>query len=361
MSTTLDPLSSTRPRPVQPLLDDQHQNGDHSQPSTTLRRTAEQLVAPTLPTTVRNPSGFPTTLNSANPTFVVLKATCLQTALGHPMAFVRALMQMGYEPLPAYRGTNLFGKETIYYPNVFRYLRFVYNSDGLTGLYRGFGCSLMAKVVCWYTTTKVDELLGPVDKQQNEQLTWHKCLQKTLREVRCQSWGILVSHPFQVMAVRCMAQFVGKETSYSSINVFQNIREIYQHQGVGGFFVGLIPRWLLEVFTIVISNFLIHLLKTRIQTQQEMAPLFEYLAAFVAQSITYPLSVVTTVATVNRSGLRAGQLTPVFANWQEAYRYLSKNDQLKRGSSLINRVAVTSGAQKLPTPVLIPSTIPNVP
>jgi hypothetical protein len=28
---------------------------------------------------------------------------------------------MGYEPLPAYRGTNLFGKEAVYYPNVFRY------------------------------------------------------------------------------------------------------------------------------------------------------------------------------------------------------------------------------------------------
>ncbi len=28
---------------------------------------------------------------------------------------------MGYEPLPAYRGKNLFGKEALYYPNVFRY------------------------------------------------------------------------------------------------------------------------------------------------------------------------------------------------------------------------------------------------
>ncbi|CAF1620160.1 unnamed protein product, partial [Didymodactylos carnosus] len=35
--------------------------------------------------------------------------------------------------------------------------RFIYNIDGITGLYRGFGCSLMAKVVYWYTTTKVDE------------------------------------------------------------------------------------------------------------------------------------------------------------------------------------------------------------
>lgn len=71
-------------------------------------------------------------------------------------------------------------------------------------------------MVCWYTTTKVDEvryeegkeneliyfskLLGPVEPVvPNEQVkpTWDKCVKKTLREVRCQSWGILLSHPFQ--------------------------------------------------------------------------------------------------------------------------------------------------------------------
>ena len=82
---------------------------------------------------------------------------------------------MGYEPLPAYRGKNIFGKELVYYPNVFRYcslicfrvvhslrsphlVKYVYNVDGVLGLYRGFGCSLLSKVVCWYTTTKVDEV-----------------------------------------------------------------------------------------------------------------------------------------------------------------------------------------------------------
>jgi hypothetical protein len=42
--------------------------------------------------------------------------------------------------------------------------------------------------------------------------------------------------------------------------------------------------------------------------------------------VTYPLSVVTTVATINRSGLRAGTLPimPVYANWQDAYTQLSK-------------------------------------
>jgi hypothetical protein len=39
------------------------------------------------------------------------------------------------------------------------------------------------------------------------------------------------------MAIRCMGQFVGRENVYSSINIFQNFREIYERQGLGGFFV----------------------------------------------------------------------------------------------------------------------------
>jgi hypothetical protein len=94
-------------------------------------------------------------------------------------------MQMGYEPLPAYRGRSLFGKEALYYPNVFRYLQYIYRTDGFLGLYRGFGCSLLSKAVCLYTTTKVDELLGPVEpRAPNDQSkpVWNNCVQKVCKE-----------------------------------------------------------------------------------------------------------------------------------------------------------------------------------
>jgi hypothetical protein len=42
---------------------------------------------------------------------------------------------------------------------------------------------------------------------------------------------------------------------------------------------GLIPRWLLEIATIVISNVLIHMLKSQLPSQSEMVPLYEYMAA----------------------------------------------------------------------------------
>ncbi len=42
---------------------------------------------------------------------------------------------------------------------------------------------------------------------------------------------------FLVMAIRSMGQFIGREQAYSSINIFQNFQEIYNRQGIGGFFV----------------------------------------------------------------------------------------------------------------------------
>ncbi|CAF1010953.1 unnamed protein product [Adineta steineri] len=342
------------------LQNDEIQTDDNVSTPSSLLQSAERLIAPIqtplpagTPVQQQPTGGFTSTFNSANPTFAVLKATALQQALGHPMAYARALMQMGYEPLPAARGKTLFGKEAIFYPNVFRYLKYIYNIDGFTGLYRGFGCSLLSKMVCWYTTTKVDQLLGPVEPvvpNDQTKVTWDKCIKKTVREVRCQSWGILISHPFQVMAIRCMGQFIGREKAYSSINIFQNFQEIYDRQGIGGFFVGLIPRWLLEIATIVISNVLIHMLKTQLPSQTEMVPMYEYMAAFVAQTVTYPLSVVTTVTAINRSGLRAGMvpITPIYANWQDAYNKLGRSEQLKRGSGFFNRAAF--GTVGIPTP-----------
>lgn len=293
----------------------------------------------------RNLTGvLPSTGNSANPTFAVLKSTFFQQSFGHPLIYAKTLMQIGFEPIGPTPGRTIFGKNALFYPNAFRYLKFIYHRDGFLGLYRGFGCSLASKMICWYTTTKIDAILDPVDPDDKTKPTWNTCIKKTLREVRCQSFGILLSQPFHVMAVRAMSQFIGRETNYSSWNFLENFHEILRNDGIAGFFAGLIPRWLLETATIVLSNVLIHLLKSQLPKQDDMIPLYEYMAALFAQTATYPLSVVSTITAINRSGLDAE--TTVFANWHDAYRYLEKTDQLKRGSSLFNRVA--------PNPELVP-------
>lgn len=281
----------------------------------------------------------------ANATLVMIRGSILQQVIGHPLYYGRSLIQMGYEPMPQVLGKTLFGKSAMFYPNMFQYLKYIYKIDGFLGLYRGFGCALSAKLVFSIVTNKVGKMTGVSEtpEEKKQVATWNSVIKKTLQEVRCQSYGILLSHPFYVMTMRCMGQFIGRETKYSSFNLFQNIREIYQEQGIGGFFNGMMPRWLAEVLVVVITNFMIHFLRNQIPAQ-EMVGLYEYMASLSAQTLTYPLNVVSTVMAVNNSGIRAGTMpiTLTYGNWQDAYNDLTLKELSKRGSGLFNRMVPTS-------------------
>mgnify|MGYP001810657105 CR=1 FL=1 len=116
------------------------------------------------------------------------------------------------------------------------------------------------------------------------------------------------------MALRCMAQFVGGETNYSSWNVFQNTVEIYRGEGVAGFFrwikkiqqqkklslinkqqkiliymkhfsisSGLIPRLLFEASTIAIANTVAYLIKTYVFEEKEIDALIDLVASVNTQ------------------------------------------------------------------------------
>lgn len=82
--------------------------------------------------------------------------------------------------MAATSGKTIFGKETMFYPNALKYSKFlrfdvatnsmfrcfhshpvkyVYQKEGFRGFYRGFGCSVMSTVLCFYTTSKVDEVI----------------------------------------------------------------------------------------------------------------------------------------------------------------------------------------------------------
>ena len=81
------------------------QTGDHVHVTTptTVLPPNERIITPIQPPVqpgapVRQEpaGGFTSTPNSANPTFTVLRATTMQLAIGHPLAYVRVLMQVRY-------------------------------------------------------------------------------------------------------------------------------------------------------------------------------------------------------------------------------------------------------------------------
>ena len=66
---------------------------------------------------------------------------------------------------------------------------------------------------------------------------------------------------------------------------------------------------------------------------------FFLISGYISSTLLYPMTVVTNCTIVSRSGLAAGYPPnmPFYDNWVDIYRNLSKENQLKRGSSLLFR------------------------
>lgn len=64
--------------------------------------------------------------------------------------------------------------------------------------------------------------------------------------------GILASHPFHVISVRMMAQFIGHEKYYNSI--LGAIAEIYQNDGIQGFFAGILPKIIGDITCLILAS-----------------------------------------------------------------------------------------------------------
>jgi len=265
----------------------------------------------------------------------------------YPLSYIKTLTQIGHEPLPPFKGKTFFGREQLFYPNSFQYCAYVYSVEGLSGLYRGIGMKLISQSVGHFVSAKAARMIAEADDKKND--TEKKDDNKkglrllarlTTNKIHARCWGIIISHPFHVMGVRCMAQFVGGETRYSSWNVFHNIVEIYRGEGLAGFFSGLIPRLLFEISSISITSLIIYFCKNYIVDMKEIDGFIDLIASIVSNSITYPLSVVSTVSCVSGSSLIAGRppRMMIYPSWLDVFKHLYETDQLNRGFSTINRI-----------------------
>lgn len=55
--------------------------------------------------------------------------------------------KLGHEPMAPFPSKTIFGKEKLFYPNSFNYLKHVYTLDGFTGLYRGLSMKIISTTV----------------------------------------------------------------------------------------------------------------------------------------------------------------------------------------------------------------------
>ncbi|XP_039858138.1 mitochondrial carrier homolog 2 [Simochromis diagramma] len=271
------------------------------------------------------------------------------TVLSHPLMYIKVLIQVGHEPLPPTLGRNLFGRQVYQLPGLFAYAKHIIKIDGRAGLFKGLGPRLCAGTIGTLVHSKVvqkcqeqgtPQILGGQQKDKKSSL--EQVVNETTREMVARSCATIVTHPFHVITLRCMVQFIGRETKYSG--VFDSIITVYREEGILGFFAGLIPRLLGDVLSLWICNLLAHLINTyaiddSMSHTGEIKNCSQAMTGFFASMLTYPFVLVSNIMAVNNCGLAGGR-TPyasVYPTWVDCWMHLSREGNMSRGNSLFFR------------------------
>ncbi|XP_030650301.1 mitochondrial carrier homolog 2 isoform X2 [Chanos chanos] len=270
------------------------------------------------------------------------------TVLSHPLMYIKVLVQVGHEPLPPTLGRNIFGRQVYQLPGLFAYAKHITKIDGVSGLFNGLAPRLCAGTVGTIVHSRVLQvnaklrypLTGSSQKAPEESL--QKVVNETTKEMVARSCATIVTHPFHVLTLRCMVQFIGRETKYCG--VFDSIVTIYREEGILGFFAGLIPRLVGDVLSLWICNLLAHLINAyalddSMSHTGEIKNCSQAVTGFLASMVTYPFVLVSNLMAVNNCGL-AGGLPPyasVYPTWIDCWRHLSREGNMSRGNSLFFR------------------------
>lgn len=118
-----------------------------------------------------------------------------------------------------------------------------------------------------------------------------------------------------------------------------SIREIFQQEGLLGFFSGFTPKLLCDVSSLVLSSTTIYLLNKYIIQNKESRQYLGSFVQFVCSSLMYPLQVVSTCMIVSGAPIKAGRPPhmPIYNSWTICWRELYAAGEHKRGSSLFWR------------------------
>ncbi|NXX73281.1 MTCH2 protein, partial [Spizella passerina] len=177
-----------------------------------------------------------------------------------------------------------------------------------------------------------------------------------------------------VITLRCMVQFIGRETKYSgTLSAFATI---YREEGILGFFAGLIPRLLGDILSLWLCNMLAYLINTyalengvgsapaspvpgagggqlrgcsgshhsilgglQVSAMTEMKSYSQAVTGFFASMLTYPFVLVSNLMAVNNCGLAGGLLpyAPTYSSWLDCWSQLQREGNMSRGNSLFLR------------------------
>ncbi|KZC04846.1 Mitochondrial carrier like protein 2 [Dufourea novaeangliae] len=296
--------------------------------------------------------------------------------ISHPFEYAKVLIQIGHEPILPRPTTTFFRQPALALPNVFQYVKHIKSIDGIPGCYRGVIPKMCAFTVSSIAFDKTSNCVKKViDKMEEESKDStrdqseedQKCkifIYDLIRDLISRMVAIIVSHPLDVIAVRMMAQFVGKETQYNGL--FRSVVEVYKENGITGYYAGVVPRLIGNAAAIILFSTSSYVIDKYILNDEESKPyvdtvirvselitrmlyvqgnkiihhcLLHILSQFITTTVTYPFLVVSHCMAVNDCGLAAGlpPHMPIYNDWKDCWSQLSATNQLRRGNTLLWR------------------------
>ncbi|XP_030752866.1 mitochondrial carrier homolog 2-like [Sitophilus oryzae] len=263
----------------------------------------------------------------------------------HPFEYAKVLIQIGYEPISPKPAKTLFGKPALKLPNIFEYVKHIKTVDGFYGLYNGLAPKVCGNLLSALAAQKCSEYLKVPEtddldfeeEEETEEQRKQKWIALLKYDVITHTAAIVVSQPFHVITIRMMAQFVGREAKYTGI--FSSVKEIYNQNGILGFFSGLVPRLLGDILALLLASSLTYALNRYLVEEKELKVYTSATMNFISAAIMYPFQVVSNCMAVTNSGLIVGSpgFMPHYTSWIDCWMDLSRRHQLKRGSSLLVR------------------------
>ncbi|XP_015438000.1 PREDICTED: mitochondrial carrier homolog 2-like [Dufourea novaeangliae] len=269
--------------------------------------------------------------------------------ISHPFEYAKVLIQIGHEPILPRPTTTFFRQPALALPNVFQYVKHIKSIDGIPGCYRGVIPKMCAFTVSSIAFDKTSNCVKKViDKMEEESKDStrdqseedQKCkifIYDLIRDLISRMVAIIVSHPLDVIAVRMMAQFVGKETQYNGL--FRSVVEVYKENGITGYYAGVVPRLIGNAAAIILFSTSSYVIDKYILNDEESKPYVDTVIRFITTTVTYPFLVVSHCMAVNDCGLAAGlpPHMPIYNDWKDCWSQLSATNQLRRGNTLLWR------------------------
>jgi carrier protein len=287
--------------------------------------------------------------------------TSILNFMFYPIQVVRTLIQVGHEPLePRVFKTFLWNTQYIAYPGFVPYVKHIYRTHGLLGLYSGsqhFVGSQISfliaseilkepteRLVSKYSA-KIGLTLEPDVPDNEDGVTDVRHLVKKgivnfVVSSIVDTTATIISHPLRVVALRSISQLVGGETIYCGF--FTPYLEVLSEEGVGGFFSGLIPLILARILNNFIRETLGLLLNVvmsqAVGIDQYGKPVIPHVSSYCATLAMYPLIYTSNLMAIRPARLMAASspLIPQSSSWIATLSEMRSRGQTFHGTTVIS-------------------------